>query len=294
MKNSLEIMFPEVAKQWSTRNFPLLPKDVSYGSNKKVWWRGECGHEWQASPHSRTGKNSPGCPYCSGNRVLAGFNDFASRFPEIAAEWSEKNYPLRPDEVTAFSNKKAWWKGKCGHEWYTISINHTMNYTATLDGTCKYTVTVPKSNTGKREIPMLTEVRDTLLALYERRNDFNADNQIVVDGYTNFVFRDLYGRVYSNHRINRQLKRITAKYNQEEHAEAEQEGREENPLPPITCHMLRHTFCTRMILGGIDLKTVQIIMGHADAETTMRVYANVTKAQAQNEMMRMEGKMKLK
>ena len=49
-----------------------------------------------------------------------------------------------------------------------------------------------------------------------------------------------------------------------------------------------------MILGGIDLKTVQIIMGHADAETTMRVYANVTKAQSQNEMMRMEGKMKLK
>lgn len=120
MKNSLEIMFPEVAKQWSTRNFPLLPKDVSYGSNKKVWWRGECGHEWQASPHSRTGKNSPGCPYCSGNRVLAGFNDLASRFPEIAAEWSEKNYPLRPDEVTAFSNKKAWWKGKCGHEWYAL------------------------------------------------------------------------------------------------------------------------------------------------------------------------------
>ena len=48
------------------------------------------------------------------------------------------------------------------------------------------------------------------------------------------------------------------------------------------------------VLGGIDLKTVQIIMGHANAETTMRVYANVTKAQAQNEMMRMEGKMKLK
>lgn len=59
MKNSLEIMFPEVAKQWSTRNFPLLSKDVSYGSNKKVWWRGECGHEWQASPHSRTGKTLP-------------------------------------------------------------------------------------------------------------------------------------------------------------------------------------------------------------------------------------------
>ena len=62
----------------------------------------------------------------------------------------------------------------------------------------------------------------------------------------------------------------------------------------IKTYMLRHTFCTRMILGGIDLKTVQIIMGHANAETTMRVYANVTKVQAQNEMMRMGGKMKLK
>ena len=93
---------------------------------------------------------------------------------------------------------------------------------------------------------MLTEVRDTLLALYERRNDFNADNQIVVDGYTNFVFRDLYGRVYSNHRINRQLKRITAKYNQEEHAEAEQEGREENPLSPIICYGIHYSWPQEM------------------------------------------------
>ena len=36
------------------------------------------------------------------------------------------------------------------------------------------------------------------------------------------------------------------------------------------------------------------VLYDANAETTMRVYANVTKAQAQNEMLRMEGKMKLK
>ena len=111
---------------------------------------------------------------------------------------------------------------------------------------------------------MLTEVRDTLLVLYERRNDFNVDNQIVVDGYTNFVFRDLYGRVYSNHRINRQLKRITAKYNQEEHAEAEQEGREEKSPSPDHMSYVAHTFCTRMILGGIDVENqFRIIMGIA-------------------------------
>ena len=122
---------------------------------------------------------------------------------------------------------------------------------------------------------MLTEVRDTLLALYERRNDFNADNQIVIDGYTNFVFRDLYGRVYSNHRINRQLKRITAKYNQEEHAEAEQEGREENPLPPITCRMLRHTFCTDM-QRSLDVKVLQYVMGHSSVDITLNTYTHMS------------------
>ena len=140
---------------------------------------------------------------------------------------------------------------------------------------------------------MLTEVRDTQLALYERRNDFNADNQIVIDGYTNFVFRDLYGRVYSNHRINRQLKRITAKYNQEEHAEAEQEGREENPLPPITCRMLRHTFCTRMFEVESNHKAIQTIMGHAEISTTLDIYAHITEDTLKNSVQNMSAKIKL-
>lgn len=42
----------------------------------------------------------------------------------------------------------------------------------------------------------------------------------------------------------------------------------------------------------MDIKTVQILRGHAHAETTMRIYVNVTRTQAQDEMMRMEGKMK--
>lgn len=39
----------------------------------------------------------------------------------MAAEWSDKNLPLKPDMVTAFRNKKAWWKCRtCGNEWYTL------------------------------------------------------------------------------------------------------------------------------------------------------------------------------
>lgn len=120
MKNSLAEKYPELLTEWSNKNAPLQPEDITPGSHKLVWWKGKCGHEWQASPHGRTNIKRPGCPYCSGNKVLPGFNDLASQYPDVAAEWSEKNLPLTPDKVTPFKNKKAWWKGKCGHEWYAM------------------------------------------------------------------------------------------------------------------------------------------------------------------------------
>ena len=65
--------------------------------------------------------NKTGCPYCSHNKVLAGFNDLATLLPDIAAEWSDRNYPLLPTQVTVFANRKAWWKCKdCGREWNTL------------------------------------------------------------------------------------------------------------------------------------------------------------------------------
>ena len=108
-------MHPELIVEWSERNSPLSPSDITYGSNKLVWWIGRCGHEWQASPKSRhAGEN---CPYCAGMRVLEGFNDLVSVKPELVAEWSPDNAPLKPNEVNAWSHRKVRWKGQCGHEW---------------------------------------------------------------------------------------------------------------------------------------------------------------------------------
>ncbi len=83
-------------------------------------WRCKKGHEWEAAVKSRT-INETGCPYCSHNKVLAGFNDLATLLPDIAAEWSDRNYPLLPTQVTVFANNKAWWKFKdCDREWNTL------------------------------------------------------------------------------------------------------------------------------------------------------------------------------
>ena len=119
MDKSLLNVRPELCEEWSEKNYPLTPDDISYGSNRKVIWHGRCGHEWLASVKSRT-TNNTGCPFCSHNRILIGFNDLASQYPEIAEEWSDKNLPLTPQQVTPFSNKKVWWNGKCGHEWYAL------------------------------------------------------------------------------------------------------------------------------------------------------------------------------
>ena len=117
--NDLATLEPLLEKQWSEKN-KIKPTEVSIGSHKKVIWRCEKGHEWEAAVKSRT-INKTGCPYCSHNKVLAGFNDLATLLPDIAAEWSDRNYPLLPTQVTVFANRKAWWKCKdCGREWNTL------------------------------------------------------------------------------------------------------------------------------------------------------------------------------
>ena len=48
-------------------------------------------------------------------------------------------------------------------------------------------------------------------------------------------------------------------------------------LHGATAHILRHTFATLAIGKGMDLKTVQGLLGHSTANTTMNIYAHVQK-----------------
>lgn len=115
MKESLEEKCPQLAREWSSRNLPLTPADITAGSSKRAWWKGVCGHEWQAIIKNR--KNGAGCPYCSGNKLLKGFNDLATLKPELVSEWSDKNLPLTPEMVLSCTNKMVWWRCVYGHEW---------------------------------------------------------------------------------------------------------------------------------------------------------------------------------
>ena len=82
MNNSLSAVHPELIVEWSNRNLPLTPDSVTFGSNKKVWWKGACGHEWETSVKARS--NGEKCPICSGARVVTGINDLSTLKPKLA------------------------------------------------------------------------------------------------------------------------------------------------------------------------------------------------------------------
>ena len=120
--NDLATKFPNIAKEWHpTKNGNLKPEDIIPGSDKKIWWICPKGHEYIQKAIQRT-RAKQGCPYCSGRKVLPGFNDLATANPRLASEWHPtKNGNLRPTDVTIGSNKKVWWKCPVGHE-YQASI----------------------------------------------------------------------------------------------------------------------------------------------------------------------------
>ena len=116
----------DLLSQWDAEgNAPLTPDAVSYGSRRKVWWQCDHGHRWQAAVYTRTGGES-GCPYCAGKRPWPGFNDLASQYPDLAAQWHPtRNGALTPDQVLCGSNRRVWWQCPQGHQWSAIVKSRT-------------------------------------------------------------------------------------------------------------------------------------------------------------------------
>ena len=114
--NDLQSKYPDLAKEWHpTKNGNLSPDSVLCGSAKKVWWIGKCGHEYEQGIVNRV--NGGNCPYCSHQKLLAGFNDFATTNPELLNEWDYDKNSFLPSEIGCGSKKKVWWKCPFGHSY---------------------------------------------------------------------------------------------------------------------------------------------------------------------------------
>lgn len=114
---------------------------------------------------------------------------------------------------------------------------------------------------------------------------------MTVDGYTDFIFVNRLGNVQHQGTLNKALRRIIRDCNNMQLAKSEK-----NPvlLPGFSCHSLRHTFTTRLVEAGVNLKVVQDTLGHKDFSTTMDIYTDVTRELKQREFDDLQQKMNQK
>lgn len=169
-----------------------------------------------------------------------------------------------------------------------IDVNHTLVYYKHEINGCYCNIHSPKTKAGIRKIPMLGNVKEAFLE--ERKNQMASGVRcsVSVDGYTDFIFVNRFDHPQHQGTLNKAIRRIARDCNDEVLS-----LKTRNPvlLPPFSCHILRHTFTTRMCEMGVNIKVIQDVLGHADVSTTLNIYADATKELKKAEFALLEAKM---
>ncbi len=170
-----------------------------------------------------------------------------------------------------------------------ISVNHGLVYYQKYSGDYRKSVleiSLPKTPAGIRHIPIIDSVRDAFL---EMKDVSDAVGGCVseIDGYKDFIFFNRYREVQRAKSVNDAIRSISDNYNAEEIIKAARERRDPLILPYFTNHHLRHTFCSRLCEADINLKVIQMIMGHKDIQTTMDIYAEVSEFKKHESMIKL-------
>ena len=136
----------------------------------------------------------------------------------------------------------------------------------------EYFVDKTKTKNGVRFIPMSDSVYESLKNVIRNRN--NPKIERVIDGYSGFLFLDKNGNPEVAMHVAHHMQWARNKYARTH----------ERQLPLITPHVFRHTFCTNMANAGMDIKSLQYLMGHADVDVTLNVYTHASYDKAEESM----------
>jgi integrase len=169
-----------------------------------------------------------------------------------------------------------------------ISVNHTLVYYQKDYGNYRKSVleiSLPKTPSGIRHIPIIDSVRDAFLEMKDVSEALGGCTS-EIDGYKDFIFFNRYREVQKAQPVNDAIHSICENYNAEETIKAARESRDPLILPYFTNHHLRHTFCSRLCEADINLKVIQMIMGHKDIQTTMDIYAEVSEFKKHESMIK--------
>lgn len=169
-----------------------------------------------------------------------------------------------------------------------IDVNHTLVYYDHGENGCCYNIHTPKTEAGKRQIPMLDIVKEAFLEEKQYQKDCGIQCKAEIDGYTDFIFVNRFGNVQNQGTLNKALRRIIRTCNDEQ---IEKNGYNTTLLPKFSCHSLRHTFTTRLVEEGVNIKVVQDVLGHKDVKTTLQIYTDATEDFKKREFVALQAKM---
>lgn len=137
----------------------------------------------------------------------------------------------------------------------------------------KYYVEKTKTACGVRYIPMTDDVYQSLKNILARRKKVKVET--IVDGYSGFILLDKDSKPKVALHIENEMRWAMKKYGK---------LHPDQPLPNITPHVFRHTFCTNMANAGMDVKTLQYLMGHSDVGVTLNIYTHASFDRAAEQM----------
>ena len=152
-----------------------------------------------------------------------------------------------------------------------IKVDHQLQRTTQM----QYVIQEPKTESGIRYVPMSEEVAACFRRIIANR--VMPDVEPMIDGHVGFLFLDKNERPMVALHWEKYLQHIVEKYNKIFRIQ----------MPKVTPHVCRHTFCSNMAKSGMNPKTLQYIMGHADISVTLNVYTHVQFDDAQAEMLRL-------
>ncbi|MCR4691890.1 MAG: site-specific integrase [Lachnospiraceae bacterium] len=138
----------------------------------------------------------------------------------------------------------------------------------------RYYIEKPKTEKGERFIPMSDEVKQCFRNILAKRPKLKVEP--MVDGVGGFLCIDKNGMPMVALHWEKYMQHIREKYNKIYRIQ----------MPEITPHVCRHTFCSKMARSGMNPKTLQYIMGHADISVTLNIYTHVTVEDAKEEFAR--------
>lgn len=154
----------------------------------------------------------------------------------------------------------------------TINVDHQLQRGSDM----VYIIEDTKTTNGTRVLPMTDDVYECFQRIISQRKRPKKEPE--VDGLSGFLYLDKNDMPMVALHWEKYFQHITTKYNSIYKEE----------LPKVTPHVCRHTYCSNMAKAGMNPKTLQYLMRHADIGVTLNTYTHIGLDDAKEELERVE------